>query len=164
MRRDSGFTAFDVAITLAIVAVLASVSMPSFLKWLQGHRLRGAAINLMADIEMAKVRAIREGAFVSIQLAANNYSVFLDDGAGGGVAGDMIRNGGESLVQDRRLPAGVRVSLSDLNLADYRMRFNSRGLPPGLTAALIPAALIPLENEFGRKTVRVNRLGSVKIQ
>jgi hypothetical protein len=118
----------------------------------------------MADIEMAKVRAIREGAFVSIQLAANNYSVFLDDGAGGGGSGDMIRNGGESLVQDRRLPAGVRVALSDLNLADHRMRFNSRGLPPDLTAALIPAALIPLENESGRKTVRVNRLGSVKIQ
>jgi prepilin-type N-terminal cleavage/methylation domain-containing protein len=160
MRRNSGFTAFEVAITLAIVAILASVTMPSFLKWLQAHRLRGAAINLMADIEMAKVRAIREGAFVSLQLAASNYLVFIDDGAGGGVAGDMIRNGTEDLIQDRRLPSGVRVSLSDLTLPDNRMRFNSRGLAADLAAA----ELIPLVNESGRKAVRVNRLGSVRIQ
>lgn len=160
MRRDSGFTAFDVAITLAIVAILASVSMPSFLKWLQAHRLRGAAINLMADIEMAKVRAIREGSFVSLQLAANSYNVFLDDGDGGGVAGDMIRNGSESLVQDRRLPAGVSIALSDLTLANDRLRFNSRGQASDLAAA----ELIPLVNESGRKNVRINRLGSSRIQ
>lgn len=160
MRRDSGFTAFDVAITLAIVAILASVSMPSFLKWLQAHRLRGAAINLMADIEMAKVRAIREGSFVSLQLAANSYNVFLDDGDGGGVAGDMIRNGSEGLVQDRRLPAGVSIALSDLTLANDRLRFNSRGQASDLAAA----ELIPLVNESGRKNVRINRLGSTRIQ
>lgn len=160
MRRDSGFTALEVAVTLAIVAILASVTMPSFLKWLQAFRLKGAAINLMADIEMAKVRAIREGSFVSLQLAANNYTVFLDDGDGGGVAGDMIRNGSESLVQDRRLPAGVSISLSDLTLVNNRVRFNSRGQAPDLAAA----ELIPLVNESGRKNVRVNRLGSTRIQ
>jgi type IV fimbrial biogenesis protein FimT len=161
MRRDSGFTAFEVAITLAIVAILASVSMPSFLRWLQAHRLRGAAINLMADIEMAKVRAIREGSFVSLQLADNNYVVFLDDGDGGGVAGDMIRNGSESLVQDRRLPAGVSVLLGELSPPNNRMRFNSRGQAPDLLGI---DGIIPLANGSGRKEVRVNRLGSVRIQ
>ena len=60
MRRNSGFTAYELAVTLAIVAVMATVTMPSFLSWLTAHRLRGAAINLMADMEMAKIRAIRE--------------------------------------------------------------------------------------------------------
>jgi len=160
MRRDSGFTALEVAVTLAIVAILASVTMPSFLKWLQAYRLRSASINLMADIELAKVRAIREGSFASLQLADNNYVVFLDDGDGGGIAGDMIRNGNESLIQDRRLPAGVRVSLSELSLPSYRMRFNSRGLAADLSAE----EPIPLLNPSGRKEVRVNRLGSVRIQ
>lgn len=160
MRRDSGFTAFEVAITLAIVAVLATAVMPSFLKWLQGHRLRGAAINLVADLEMAKVRAIREGSFVAIQLAADNYSVFLDNGAGGGTAGDMIRNGAESFVQYRQLPAGVQIVLGEVTLVDNRMRFNSRGLAPDLAAE----ASIPLTNTTGRKDVRVNRLGSLRAQ
>jgi prepilin-type N-terminal cleavage/methylation domain-containing protein len=160
MRRNSGFTAFEVAVTLAVVAVLASVVMPSFLRWLQAHRLRGAAINLMADLEMAKVRAIREGSFVAVQLAADNYEVFIDNGAGGGTAGDMIRNGAEDVIQYRRLPAGVSIVLADLMLPDNRMRFNSRGLAPDLAAA----EPIPLANGSGRKEVRVNRLGGLKIQ
>lgn len=160
MRRDSGFTAFDVAITLAIVAVLASVSMPSFLKWLQGHRLRGAAINLMADIEMAKVRAIREGALVSIQFSENRYQVFFDNGASC-VTASKTRDGAEGLIQDRRLPTAVRLSLADLILPQPGICFDSRGQAPELAAA---AVLIPLENDSGRKNVRVNRLGSVRIQ
>jgi prepilin-type N-terminal cleavage/methylation domain-containing protein len=160
MRRDSGFTAFEVAITLAIVAVLATAVMPSFLKWLQGHRLRGAAINLVADLEMAKVRAIREGSFVAIQFATDNYTVFIDNGVGGGTAGDMIRNGAESLVQYRPLPVGVQVVLADVTLADNRMRFNSRGVAPDL----VGEASVPLANLTGRKDVRINRLGSLRTQ
>ncbi|MGE5255051.1 MAG: GspH/FimT family pseudopilin [Hyphomicrobiales bacterium] len=161
MRRDSGFTAFEVAITLAIIAVLATTVMPSFLQWLQAHRLRGAAINLMADLEMAKVRAIREGSFVAIQLAGDNYSVFLDNGDGGGTAGDMIRNGTESFVQYRKLPAGVQLVLGDTIPSGMdRLRFNSRGLAPDLAAE----ASIPLANSAGRKEVRVNRLGSMRTQ
>jgi type IV fimbrial biogenesis protein FimT len=160
MRRDSGFTAFEVAITLAIVAVLATAVMPSFLTWLQTHRLRGAAINLVADIEMAKVRAIREGSFVAIQLAADNYTVFLDNGDGGGTAGDMIRNGAEGLIQYRQLPAGVQIVLGEVSLAGNHMRFNSRGLAPDLAAE----ASIPLANNTGRKDIRVNRLGSLRTQ
>jgi prepilin-type N-terminal cleavage/methylation domain-containing protein len=158
--NSSGFTALEVAVTLAIIAVLASISMPSFLKWLQGHRLRGAAINLTADLEMAKIRAMREGSFVSVQLAAGNYAVFIDDGSGGGVAGDMIQNGTERVIQTRQLPAGVSVPLNELTLANNRMRFNSRGLAPDV----VGSELIPLVNSTGRKELRVNRLGNIRTQ
>lgn len=146
MGRDSGLTAFEVAVSLAIIALMAAVSMPSFLSWLQAHRLRGSAINLMSDLEMAKVRAIREGSFVAVEFRASNYQVLLDNG-----------DGTERLIQDRILPTGVNVSLDELT--DNRMRFNSRGLVQDLAAA----ELIPLVNSAGRKTVRVNRLGSVRI-
>jgi Tfp pilus assembly protein FimT len=134
--------------------------MPSFLKWLQGHRLRGAAINLTADLEMAKIRAMREGSFVSVQLAAGNYTVFIDDGSGGGVAGDMIQNGTERAIQTRQLPAGVSVPLNEVTLANKRMRFNSRGLAPDI----VGAELIPLVNSTGRKELRLNRLGNIRTQ
>jgi prepilin-type N-terminal cleavage/methylation domain-containing protein len=158
-QRQSGFTAFEVAVTLAVIALLAAISMPSFLKWLQGHRLRGAAINLVADLEMAKIRAMREGAFVTLQLASNAYTIFLDDGSGGGVAGDMVRNGSERLIQFRQLPAGVSVPLGEVTLPQPSLRFGSRGLPddPG-------GGLVPVVNSSGRKELRINRLGSVRVQ
>jgi len=148
MRRNSGFTALDVAVTLAIVAILASLTTPSFLRWLNAHRLRGSAINLMADIERAKIRAIRESSFVTIQLEADRYFVVLDDG---------------SLIQDRYLPAGVQIVLSELTLADRQIRFNSRGQAPNPTDPTYPK-FMPLVNSAGRKDLRVNRLGSVRVQ
>ncbi len=158
MQRNGGFSAFEVAVTLAVVALLASVSMPSFLRWLQVHRLRGAAINLTADLEMAKVRAIREGANVCVVFGERDYTLFLDNGAGGGTADDCIRNGEEALVQYRQLPAGVRIDPAQTTLTDRRLRFGSRGLAPNLTTAEV----LCLVNGTGERRIRVNRLGNIR--
>ena len=160
MRRNSGFTALEIAVTLAIVAIMATISMPSFLSWLTAHRLRGASINLVADLEMAKIRAIRENTFVAVKFETDKYQIFIDNGAGGGVAGDWNQNGGERLVINRSLPAGVSIPLAEVTLDQKRVRFTSRGLP----ADLLNAELIPLVNRSGRKDIRVNRLGRLWVQ
>jgi len=162
MRRNSGFTAYELAVTLAIVAIMATVTMPSFLSWLTAHRLRGASINLMADMEMAKIRAIRENTFVAVQFAADKYRIFIDNGSGGGVAGDWIQNGSERLVIDRPFPAGVSIPLTELALADKRVRFTSRGLPADPLNA--NPELIPLVNRAGRRDIWLNRLGRLWVQ
>lgn len=160
MRRNSGFTALDVAVTLAIVAVLASVTMPSFLGWLSNYRLRGSAINLMSDIELAKIRAMRENAFVAVLFTQDGYRIFVDNGEGAAAAGDWQCTGAERLIHERRLPAGVSIQLADMSPAEKRLRFTGRGLP----ADLASAALIPVANKAGRRDVRINRLGRVWIQ
>jgi prepilin-type N-terminal cleavage/methylation domain-containing protein len=160
MRRNSGFTAYELAVTLAIVAVLATVTMPSFLSWLTAHRLRGASINLMADMEMAKIRAIRENTFVAVQFGVDKYRIFVDNGSGGGVAGDWVQNGAELLVIDRPLPTGVSIPLGELMLDGKRVRFTSRGLP----VDLLNAVLIPIVNPAGRRDIGLNRLGRLWIQ
>ena len=147
MRQNSGFTAYELAVTLAIVAIMATVTMPSFLSWLTAHRLRGASINLMADMEMAKIRAIRENTFVAVQFAADKYRITIDNGSGG-------------LVIDRSFPAGVSIPLAELALVDQRVRFTSRGLP----ADLLNAVSIPLVNPTGRRDIGLNRLGRLWIQ
>jgi hypothetical protein len=114
----------------------------------------------MADMEMAKIRAIRENTFVAVQFAADKYRIFCDNGSGGGVAGDWIQNGSERLVIDRPLPAGVSIPLTELALADKRVRFTSRGLP----ADLLNAVLVPLVNPAGRREIGLNRLGRLWIQ
>jgi prepilin-type N-terminal cleavage/methylation domain-containing protein len=163
MRRSDGFTAFEIAVTLAIIAIMASFVMPPYLRWLQDHRLRGAAINLVADIEMAKIRAIRENAFVAILFEADGYRIFIDSGANPppglpqtGVAGDWEQNGAETLILVRPLPPKVRLALAELAPLNARVRFNSRGLPPEVAGT----AVIPLINDSGRKEISLNRLGS----
>ena len=82
MKRNSGLTAFELAVMLAILACIAAFVMPPYLKWLRAYRIREAAVTLKVDIEMAKTRAICENEFVVVEFAAGNYVIFVDDGDG----------------------------------------------------------------------------------
>jgi prepilin-type N-terminal cleavage/methylation domain-containing protein len=159
-QNSCGFTILELAVAIAIAAIMASFSVPSIVTWQHKSRLQGAALNLFGDLEMAKIRAIRENSTVVVQFAAENYTIFVDNGAAGGTAGDWVRNGGEALVQYRWLPAGVTVILSDLTLADDRLRFNAKGQPMDVMSP----ETIPLQNRVGRKNVMLTRLGTVRIQ
>ncbi len=160
MSQHKGFTTIELAVAIGLAAILASVAVPSFLSWLNSHRLRGAGANLAADIEMAKMRAIRENAFVVVQLAAGGYTIFIDNGAGGGIPGDWMRNGDEVLVRNRNLPAGVAINLAALTLPNARVRFNGRGLPPDIAGTEI----ISLAGTAGTRRIALNRLGKVDEQ
>jgi prepilin-type N-terminal cleavage/methylation domain-containing protein len=157
---NKGFTILEMVVAIAIAAILAGFALPSFVSWQNSSRLRGAAVNLVGDLEMAKIRAIRENSQVVAQFSSEGYTIFVDNGAGGGTAGDWVRNGAEPLVQDRQLPGGVTVDLASLTLTDDRLRFNGKGQPPDVAAG----ETIPLQNKVGRKSVTLNRLGAVRIQ
>lgn len=62
----------ELVIAVAIVAILASVALPSFISWQRSHRLSGAATNLLADLEAAKMRAVRENSFVAVLFSGNS--------------------------------------------------------------------------------------------
>jgi len=158
--NDSGFSMIELAVAIAIAAIMAGFALPSVVNWQHSSRLRGAAVDLVGNLERAKYQAIRENSTVVVQFAAGNYTIFVDNGAGGGTAGDWVRNGGEALVQFRALPAGVTVGLADLTLADARLKFNAKGQPMDV----VSPETIPLQNKVGRKNVTINRLGTVRIQ
>ena len=154
-RNNSGLTALEMATTLAIMAILATFLMPPYLQWLRSYRLKSAVNNLVCDVEMAKVKAIRANDFVAIQFQPTNYTMLLDNGEGGGTAGDWVQNGSEELVRHRELPTGVLIDISAMTLTSKRVRFNGRGLPP----EVLTNEDISIMNQRDSKTVTLNRLG-----
>ena len=163
MRKDSGFSAFELATTIAIVAVITALVMPPYLKWLRAHRLRGAVVNLTADLEMAKVRAIRENRFVVVQFAADNYKIFIDTGDGlGGSPNWEHENADEELVLDRKMPAGVTIDEASLSFPTHskKTRFNGRGIPPDVVG---PETIL-LANANDSRQITLNRLGNLDVQ
>ena len=156
MRKNSGFTAFELAISLAIMVIISALVLPPYLKWLRGHRLRGAVTNLMADLEMAKIRAIRENSMIAVQFCQDRYTIFNENGDVNYVCGTA----GREVYRDRKLPAGVEIDLGELSFADDRTRFNGRGLPDGITTE----QKIPVKNESSGQNITVNRLGYMKVQ
>ncbi|MGD8882671.1 MAG: hypothetical protein PVI82_12320 [Desulfobacterales bacterium] len=80
--------------------------MPPYLKWNRARRLEGAVINLTTDLEMAKVRAIRENAFVVVEFNADRYTMFVDSGDGMGGLPNWSRDADERQIFNRKMPAG----------------------------------------------------------
>ena len=156
MRKNSGFTAFELAVSLAIMVIIAALVLPPYLKWLRGHRLRGAVTNLMADMEMAKIRAIRENSMIAVQFCQDRYIIFNESGDTNYTCGPA----GREVYRHRKLPAGVEIDLGELTFVNDRTRFNGRGLPDGITTA----QFIPVKNDTKSQEISVNRLGYMKLQ
>ena len=160
MRNQSGFSAFELACALAIMAVITALVTPQYLKWLREYRLRGATTNLVSDLEMAKIRAIRENAFVAVEFEADKYTIYVDNGEPSGTSGDWVRNGAELILRDRDLPAGVRINMAALTFTDDHTRFNARGIPPDTDNP----ETIQLTNSVDNKQITMNRLGYMNVQ
>jgi Tfp pilus assembly protein FimT len=161
-RYNSGITALELATTIAIVAVIAALIMPPYLKWNRARRLDGAVINLTTDLEMAKVRAIRENAFVVVEFNADKYTMFLDTGDGMGGLPNWNRDADERQIFNRRMPAGVQIDTASLSfpVVNVKTRFNSRGIPPDI----LTPQIIPLANAANARQITINRLGFIDNQ
>jgi len=152
MRKNSGITAFELAMTVAIMSVIASITLPPYLKWWRVSQMQSAVSNLTADLEMARTRAIRENAFVAIKFNNSSYLIFVDNNK------DWYPNVGENILLDRILPGPVSIDTSAPFID--KLRFNSRGIPSDIVSEE-KIAVIQANNN---REVTINRLGNVDVQ
>ena len=161
MKKQNGFTIYELLTVIGIIAVLAAIATPNIISWRTEAKLRGASNNLRADLQMAKLRALREKAIVAVVFTASGYTIFLDNGAN---AGDWNLDADESLLRNRQLPSGVTIALpTTFDDPNNRTRFNGRGFPDpatldggGLTGT------VTLQNSGGNQMqLTINRLGRI---
>jgi type IV fimbrial biogenesis protein FimT len=133
-KKEGGFTLLEIIVGVVILSVLAAIAVPGFSVWLPNKRLKGAVRDLKSDMELSKLRAVQENANVAltIDMANNDYTVFVDNGAGGGTASDWIRNGSEVVVKTVAMPPDVTLYEARFAGGAPRCRFDGRGLPNGL--------------------------------
>ena len=70
--RTGGFTAIELMVTIAVLAVLMALAAPSFNSILERWRVRQAADGLQSTLYFARSEAIKRGGKVVIQNIANN--------------------------------------------------------------------------------------------
>jgi type IV fimbrial biogenesis protein FimT len=65
-RREIGITLIEVLVVIFIVAILASLAIPSFLDSIRNQRVKGAAENLAAALQNTKAETIKTNQVISL--------------------------------------------------------------------------------------------------
>jgi prepilin-type N-terminal cleavage/methylation domain-containing protein len=150
--NKKGFTFVEIAVTLAILAIISAISIPSYFSWLPRYRLQTSVRQIYDDMNMAKFRAVRINSDSGIEFDSNNenYRVFIDTDQ------DQIRDAGETVISTGTLENGVDIIQTTFAANTYG--FNSRGMAAGTTGDVY------LTNPSGLFLgVRVNSAGGLTI-
>ena len=147
MKKNSGFTLLELLITLAIVAILLTVGVPSLRSMMQGNQLVASTNELLSALHVARSEAIKSNSRVTICESSNGTSctttgdwkdgwiVFIDaDGLLDNTGSACIATGTDCLL---RVHNGFTDSLLSVSGVDSTgvpasitsFTFTSRGLP-----------------------------------
>lgn len=77
LRRHRGFTLIELMVVLAVIAVFATVAVPSFTDQMARRRLEGAASELVTDLNFARTKSVSANATVTLatNAAGTQYTV-----------------------------------------------------------------------------------------
>ena len=70
--RLTGFSLIELLVVVAILAVLAAISIPLLMNAMHTVRLRGAATDFSGILQQARMRAVQDDRFYSVYLISNN--------------------------------------------------------------------------------------------
>lgn len=131
-RMASGFTLVELMITIVVLAILAGLAAPSFADLIERNRLAGAANEIVAAMQTARMEAIRRGESAvicpsanGVTCAGNNWSrfiIFADKDR------DSVVDADDVLIREVNSPAGnIQVTASTNTSTNNRIRFAADG-------------------------------------
>ena len=151
ITNNSGFSFYELMVVIAIMGVVAAFAIPSMIGERAETKLRGAVNNLKGDLNMARMRAVKENVPVVVQFYENRYEIFLDNNS------DWILDSGERRIRNRVLPAGVSINLGATDFDSERTRFNPRGTTDNSGSVML------VNSNGDQRTLELNRLGHIAI-
>lgn len=163
-REPAGFTTLEILIVVAVIIILAAISIPLISSWVAQYRLGIAAQQVADSLQTAKMQAVsktrrRELLFdVTGNRLGIEGSTLVD--LPGGVAFDA---GGVTVSPDPAVQMGLPVTFPSVD-EETGLRaaaFTGKGLPdtdPGSVYAVF------LTNSAGTKSVVVTSAGNVRIR
>jgi prepilin-type N-terminal cleavage/methylation domain-containing protein len=121
-----GFSLIEMVVVVAIIMVLAATAVPALSHWLRNYKLRAAASEVAAEIQAAKLLAVKKNVnfgVVFVVLTDTTYQYFMEDKPQVGVPQDYA-DATQGAI--RQLPVGVTFT-PGVGTNDAGFRFNRLG-------------------------------------
>lgn len=119
MKNESGFTIMEMMVVIAIIAILAGITIPNMISWRANHQLNGTAREILSLLNNARIAAIKNNATVTVSYDAGTrtiQAVYTNRATG---------NPGPTITTE--LKPGVTIAGS--TFPSNTVSFNSRGIP-----------------------------------
>ncbi len=150
-----GFSLLELNICCALLGILFCVSYPFMGEMRQSAHFRHEIRELYGNLQRAKLEAIKQNTFVVFKVFAGGYTIFVDNGANGGIMGDWEKQNGEQMLVNHRYSNNIQ--MTDTTFVGNHGRFRGR---PG-----IKAGTITLMNVNGsRSGIVLNMIGRIRVE
>ena len=96
MRKRSGYTLIELLLVVAIIGMIAAISLPNFHRMRNRMALRAAVGELRSTFHLVRMRALTRGKYTGLkfeELAGQWHFTTYEDGDGDGVRNDDIKKG-----------------------------------------------------------------------
>jgi len=162
-RKVKGITIMEVLVVMAIIAILASASIPGLRNLVQRERLYSAMTQVANDLKEVQFRSMSSNMVWGVRFCANQsqYKIFAVDPAT--VGGGCPRDADPSCTNDATTQRLVSLPPGVLPQANYYVLFDRRGYPLNWNCG-IGALSITLSNSYGSRTVIVDRVGRIRYE
>lgn len=161
-----GFTLMELLVAMGILVILFAIAVPEIRSWLPNMRLKAAARDVYANLQKAKLEAVKRNVCVGIGYtkadAAQNgsYVLFVDDGNGtAGIPCNRIQDGSEATLSVVSMPVGVTLNSVSIGGASSSLCFNRNAV-----TCLSSQGNIQVKNQSRWYKITVSAAGGLRLE
>jgi len=151
---QKGFSLVELNMCLCIIAILSAVSFPGFNAFQESTHFKQEIRQLYGNLHKGKIEAIKNNSYVVFKLTSNGYSMFVDNGDGGGIRGDWEQQGGEKLLINHRYENEVTMPTTTFSAS--RGRFSP-------TSSVKPGRIVLKSGSGKQQEIVLSTAGRIRV-